>query len=87
MEKGSNDLEERIAMLEKQKNFMQDKLRQAGARIKDLESINAAHRHLNAELRAEIQMLKENGYELEKCRNLLQGYKNVIKDLSARLNK
>ena len=46
MEKGSNDLEERIAMLEKQKKFMQDKLRQAGARIKDLEAINESHQKL-----------------------------------------
>ena len=38
MEKGSNDLEERIKMLEMQKKFMQNKLRQAGARIKDLEN-------------------------------------------------
>ena len=43
MEKGSNNLEERIARLEKQKKFMQDKLRQAGARIKDLEAINESH--------------------------------------------
>ena len=40
MERGPNDLEERIEMLEKQKRFMQDKLRQAGDRIKDLEEIN-----------------------------------------------
>ena len=86
MEKGSNDLEERIAMLEKQKNFMQDKLRQAGARIKDLESINEAHRHLNAELRAEIQMWKDMAAEYEKTKNLLQGYKKVIEDLSKQVN-
>ena len=86
MEKGSNDLEERIAMLEKQKNFMQDKLRQAGARIKDLESINEAHRHLNSELRAEIQMWKDMSSEYEKTKNLLQGYKKVIEDLSKQVN-
>ena len=39
-------MEERIAMLEKQKKFMQDKLRQAGARIKDLEAINESHQKL-----------------------------------------
>ena len=33
-----------------------------------------------------IQMLKENGYELEKCRNLLQGYKKVIEDLTKQIN-
>ena len=86
MEKGSNDLEERIAMLEKQKNFMQDKLRQAGARIKDLESINEAHRHLNDELRAEIQMWKDMSSEYEKTKNLLQGYNKVIEDLSKQVN-
>jgi len=40
MERGPNDLEERIEMLEKQKKFMQNKLRQAGAMIKDLEEMN-----------------------------------------------
>ncbi len=46
MERGPNDLEERIKMLEKQKKFMQDKLRNAGARIKDLEAINESHQKL-----------------------------------------
>ena len=55
--------------------------------IKELKEVIEGHKMLYEESRKEIQMLKENGYELEKCRNLLQGYKNVIKDLSARLNK
>ncbi len=46
MERGPNDLEERIEMLEKQKKFMQDKLRKAGARIKDLEAISKSHQKL-----------------------------------------
>ena len=46
MEKGDQDLEERLEMLEKQKKLMQDKLRQAGARIKDLEAINESHQKL-----------------------------------------
>ena len=46
MERGPNDLEERIDMLEKQKKFMQDKLRKAGARIKDLEEISKSHQKL-----------------------------------------
>tara|TARA_Y100001970_G_C13662082_1_gene568848 strand:+ start:203 stop:394 length:192 start_codon:yes stop_codon:yes gene_type:complete len=46
MERGPNDLEERLEMLEKQKKLMQDKLRQAGARIKDLEEINKSHQKL-----------------------------------------
>ena len=44
-EKGNNDLESIIDSLTK--------------RVKDLEDINEAHRHLNAELRAEIQMWKD----------------------------
>ena len=59
MEKGSNDLEERIKMLEMQKKFMQDKLRQAGARIKDLEAINESHRKLNGELREELENVRK----------------------------
>ena len=55
--------------------------------IKELKEVIEGHKMLYEELRKEIQMLKENGYELEKCRNLLQGYKNVIKDLSDRLRK
>jgi cell division protein FtsB len=39
-EKGSNDLEARIEQLEKQKEFLQEKCRQAGARIKELETDN-----------------------------------------------
>ena len=55
--------------------------------IKELKEVIEGHKMLHEELRKEIQMLKENGYELEKCRNLLQGYKTVIIDLSTRLNK
>ena len=39
-EKGSNDLETQIEELKKQKEFLQEKCRQAGARIKELESDN-----------------------------------------------
>ena len=39
-EKGSNDLEARIEQLEKQKELLQEKCRQAGARIKELENDN-----------------------------------------------
>ena len=46
MERGPNALEERLEMLEKQKKLMQNKLRQAGARIKDLEEINKSHQKL-----------------------------------------
>ena len=37
-QKGPNDLEEQIAMLTKQKEYMQKKCREAGAAILDLES-------------------------------------------------
>ena len=53
MEKGDQDLEERISRLEKQKKFMQDKLREAGARIKDLEAINESHQKLVGSLMAD----------------------------------
>ena len=55
-------------------------------RVKELEDINEAHRHLNAELRAEIQMWKDMSSEYEKTKNLLQGYKKVIEDLSKQVN-
>ena len=53
MERGPNDLEERIEMLEKQKKFMQDKLRQAGVIIKDLEEISKSHQKLVGSLMAD----------------------------------
>ena len=71
-EKGNNDLESIIDSLTK--------------RVKDLEDINEAHRHLNAELRVEIQMWKDMSAEYEKTKNLLQGYKKVIEDLSKQVN-
>ena len=72
-EKGDNDLEE---IIQRQKD-----------RIKELEDINEGHRQLNGSLRIEIQNLKVSQSEHEKDKNLLQGYKSVINDLSARLRK
>ena len=69
--RGELDLEMRIAQLNK--------------RIKDLEDINDGHRKLNQELRKELQYYKEKSYEAEKDKNLLQGYKKVIEDLSNKL--
>ena len=66
--KGDNDLEEIIKSLTK--------------RVKELEDINEGHRQLNAELRVEMQMWKDMAAEYEKTKNLLQGYKKVIEDLS-----
>ena len=71
-EKGNNDLETII-----------DSLTQ---RVKELENINEGHRQLNAELRVEMQMWKDMSSEYEKTKNLLQGYKKVIEDLSKRVN-
>ena len=69
--RGELDLEMRIEELTK--------------RVKDLEDINDGHRKLNQELRKELQYYKEKSYEAEKDKNLLQGYKKVIEDLSNKL--
>ena len=69
--RGELDLEMRIEELTK--------------RVKDLEDINEGHRKLNQELRKELQYYKEKSYEAEKDKNLLQGYKIVIEDLSNKL--
>ena len=70
-DRGSHDLEERI-----------DKLTE---RVKELEDISDAHRKLNGELRKEIYYWKEKSSEMVKCKNLLQGYKKVIEDLSKQM--
>jgi|TARA_A100000172_G_scaffold4141_1_gene2526 hypothetical protein len=71
-EKGNNDLENIIDSLTK--------------RVKELEDINEGHRQLNAELRIEMQMWKNMASEFEKTKNLLQGYKKVIEDLTKQIN-
>ena len=71
--RGEHDLEMRIEQLSK--------------RIKDLEDINDGHRKLNQELRKELQYYKERSSEGEKSKNLLQGYKTVINDLTRQLRK
>ena len=71
--KGNNDLEE---IIQRQKD-----------RINELEDINEGHRVLNGNLRLEISDLKKSQSEHEKDKNLLQGYKSVINDLSTRLRK
>ena len=71
--RGDHDLEMKIEQLKK--------------RIKDLEDINEGHRKLNQELRKELQYYKQKCSEHEKDKNLLQGYKKVIEDLSTRVNK
>ena len=51
-------------------------------RIKDLEVINETHRVLNGELRLELQTLQAENI---KDKNLLQGYKKVIEELTDKL--
>ena len=70
--KGDNDLEEIISSLTK--------------RVKELEYINEGHRQLNVQLRVEMQMWKDMAADYEKTKNLLQGYKKVIEDLSKQVN-
>ena len=71
-EKGNNDLETIIDSLTK--------------RVKELEDINDGHRQLNGQLRIEMQMWKDMASEYEKTKNLLQGYKKVIEDLTKQIN-
>ena len=73
MEKGDKDLEVIIETLTK--------------RVKELEDINEGHRQLNGQLRVELKMWKQLGSELESTKNLLQGYKSVINDLSNKLRQ
>ena len=63
------------------------KRQEESQRVKDLEEINEGHRMLNAELRKEIFTWKKSASELEKAKNLLQGYKKVIQDLSTKLSR
>ena len=69
--RGEHDLEMRIEELTN--------------RVRDLEAINEGHRKLNQELRKELQNYKEKSSEGESHKNLLQGYKKVIEDLSNKL--
>ena len=73
MEKGDKDLEVIIQTLTQ--------------RVKELEDINEGHRQLNGQLRVELQMWKDMASEHEKTKNLLQGYKKVIEDLSKQVTK
>ena len=72
-ERGDSDLEKQISTL--------------NARVKDLEEINEGHRMLHTELRKEIFTWTKSASELEKAKNLLQGYKKVIQDLSTKLSR
>ena len=50
IQRGYNDLEETIERQKKQIEFLQNKCRQAGERIKDLEEINKKHQELVGKL-------------------------------------
>ena len=86
-ERGNMDLEERIEKLQLQLRVAKEQLEFAAKRIKNLRDINEGHRQLNGNLRVEISDLKKSQSEHEKDKNLLQGYKSVIHDLSTRLRK
>ena len=73
MEKGDKDLEVIIETLTQ--------------RVKELEDINEGHRELNGRLRVELNMWKQIESELEKTKNLLQGYRSVINELSNKLRQ
>ena len=66
--RGPNDLEERIEHLKKQKATLQDTL--------------DGYKMLIEEQKKEIWQLKQIKAENEKNKNLVEGYKRVIEDLS-----
>ena len=66
--RGPNDLEERIEHLKKQKATLQDTL--------------DGYKMLIKEQKKEIWQLKQIRAENEKNKNLVEGYKKVIEDLS-----
>ena len=72
-DRGDNDLEARIETLTK--------------RVKELEDISEGHQKLNGELRKEIFYWKEKSSESEQDKNLLQGYRKVIENLSDKLRR
>ena len=71
-------------MEKKGDNDLEEVIKTLKDRIKDLEVINETHRIMNGELRSQIQSLEG---ESIKDKNLLQGYKKVIEDLSKQVIK
>tara|TARA_R100001463_G_scaffold87684_2_gene142323 strand:+ start:934 stop:1128 length:195 start_codon:yes stop_codon:yes gene_type:complete len=54
---------------------------------KELQETIEGYKLLIDQLKKEIWQLKQTAFENEKNKNLLQGYKNVINDLSAKLSQ
>ena len=79
-DRGNNDLEVIIDRLTKQKELLQFQCRKAGDTI-------SGYKMLIEEQKKEIFELKKIVSENEKNKNLLQGYKKVIQDLSIKLRK
>ena len=71
-------------MEKKGDNDLEEIIKTLKDRIKALELINETHRIMNGDLRSQIQSLES---ESTKDKNLLQGYKKVIEDLSKRVIK
>ena len=71
-------------MEKKGDNDLEEIIKTLKDRIKDLELINETHRIMNGELRSQVQSLEG---ESIKDKNLLQGYKKVIEDLSKQVAK
>ena len=71
-------------MEKKGDNDLEEIIKTLKERIKDLEVINETHRIMNGDLRSQIQSLEG---ESIKDKNLLQGYKKVIEDLSKQVIK
>ena len=79
-DRGDNDLEVIIDRLTKQKELLQFQCRKTGDTI-------SGYKFFVEEQKKEIWELKKISQENEKNINLLQGYKNVISDLSNKLSQ
>tara|TARA_R100001163_G_scaffold599_1_gene843 strand:+ start:163 stop:390 length:228 start_codon:yes stop_codon:yes gene_type:complete len=71
-------------MTDKDSHDLEEIIANLKNRIKDLEVINETHRVLNGELRLELQTLQAENI---KDKNLLQGYKKVIEELTDKLRR
>jgi predicted RNase H-like nuclease (RuvC/YqgF family) len=72
-DRGEHDLERRIEKLQLQ--------------VRDLQHTIQMYQQILRDAQKQIYHWKEFSYENEKNKNLLQGYKKVIEDLSIKLRK